>query len=162
MAYDDEIVLEAKRRIVQHGHSPEQVSAYFGDTPAASTIALWSREGRLADKPWPELRTEYAQSLMTDTSPATLARGLYQDLQQIMEEMPAGSKKADAVAKYAVNIMRLLEPKMRVNMMYETLEELIAFLKANAAGTLSKELLHAFRDFKNDLRTRLMKQERNR
>ena len=100
MAYDDETVLEAKRLIVQKGKTATQASDVMGGEPAASTIRTWIKGGRLADKPWDELRTEYAQSLMTDTSPAAMAREMHRDLMQLMEEMPAGSKKADAVAKY--------------------------------------------------------------
>lgn len=162
MAYDDETVLEAKRLIVQKGKTAKQAARALGGSPAASTIRTWIKGGRLADKPWDELRTEYAQSLMTDTSPAAMAREMHRDLMQLMEEMPAGSKKADAVAKYARSIRKLVEPKMRVSMMYETLEELMAYLQANADGALDQQLIHAIRDFKNDLRDRLLKENRTR
>jgi len=162
VAYDDETILEAKRLIVQKGKTATEASNVMGGQPAASTIRTWANDGRLADKPWDELRTEYAEAMMTDTSPAALARQLHRDLMQLMESTEAGTKKADAVAKYAQSIRKLVEPKMRVSMMYETLEELMAYLQANAEGALDQQLIHAIRDFKNDLRERLMKEDRTR
>jgi len=162
MAYSEETVLEAKRLIVQKGKTPTQASDVMGGEPAASTIRTWVNDGRLTEKPWDDLRTEYAEAMMTDTSPAAMARQMHSDLMELMEEMPAGTKKADAVAKYARSIRKLVEPKMRVSMMYETLEELMAYLQANAEGALSQQLIHAIRDFKNDLRNRLMKEDRTR
>lgn len=156
MAYGADIKAEARAYIVEDGLTPEEASIRFGGNPAAATIRNWASRPDKGGLTWWDHKHELEDALYNATTPRALASRLMEEIERVIMRKELDEKKADALAKYVRVLKEVADPKHQVSAMYQVLGDLMAFLHENYPASLTPTLAEAIREFKNQLRKRLI------
>ncbi len=155
MRYSPEIIAAAKRMFVVEHLSPNAISRHFGGNPVPQTIHNWANGIGADGTNWFELRKERAEAIFEAAMPENLAMRILREINRVLESPEIDTKKADALKKYVSAFRELVEPSHQVQMIYHTLTEFVAFLKARHEDLVTPALIESMREFKDEQRRRL-------
>jgi hypothetical protein len=158
MAYDDDIVTEARRLVVWHGYTPAQASAHFDGRPAASTVDSWARSERHADedeRTWYEQREDTMRERVHQTSPQEMARLTIGKIHEVLTQPGWDANKGDQIAKLSKHLRHFVEPRYHVAMTLRVLTRFLQFVQEEYPEAAGPELVRAVRDFKAQERSKL-------
>ena len=99
MPVDHDVYNEAKRWYVEKAKSPEEIHDLIGGALAVSTLYKYAAEPDRHGKTWKDYREEAREALYHATSPAAMIDDMLRDVREVLSDMPAGVKKADALLK---------------------------------------------------------------
>ena len=158
MAYSDDVRAEARRLIVWHGYTPDQASAHFDGSPAASTLDNWARSEKYADEDgdtWYEQREATTRERIHETSPEEMARRTLSKLHELMMQPGWDSKRGDQLSKLSKHLRHFVDPRYHVSMTLQVLTRFLHFAQEEYPEAATPELVRAVRDFKSQERSKL-------
>lgn len=140
---------------VQRRLKPLQISKELGGKPAAKSIERWAftraKKGKNKGKTWVDLRDEQANDEYELMTPESLAFRILDDIKSLYNNSElTPERRADALVKLYKPMEKLLEPKLRVNALFATLKDFVAFVQDNYPQIISDDFTNAIRTYKDE------------
>lgn len=155
MGYTSDVRMEARRLFVDEEQSVTSISERFGGNPVPQTILNWACKKDADGKTWYDYREERIQRIYVQTSPGELARKVLGQIDRLLSTDGFDTGKADQLSKLSKFLKEFIDKEYHVSMIYEVLEDFLSFCQQHHNALLTRELVDAIRDFKNERRDRL-------
>ena len=153
--YNDTVYNYAKYLYVNELKQFKEVADAFppGEGPSWKTVQSWAfKRDPKTGKNWNDLRTERRKLKYSIMSPESTVEWIYEQIEKIRSDPKTDPlKAADALAKYQKFIDKLIDPKLRVNNTFATLEDFVGFVQINYPDLVEHpDFINSIRSYKND------------
>jgi hypothetical protein len=157
--FSDTIFAQAKVFYVDQHRTLEWISDYFGGHPSKSAIAGWAKTRDRDGKNWDDYRYEKGEMLYRNIAPSERTKSIYLRLDEMMgKRMDDPGRFALALQRMTNAINEIVDPRMNLPVIVQTLEDLIAHVEykhKTAPREYRMWFVDVIRTFKTELRDRL-------
>ena len=141
----------------------KQLKEMLGEknAPGKSTLLNWAHKPDKDGKTWMDIQAERIEEIALSMSPKAVANAIFHKFKIMLadKDQSLGSF-SDGVWKAVKSITGLLDPRLNFPVIYQTLDDMIAFAESDKYKNIPKEhilfMANFLSDFRDFIRDRMM------